>query len=690
MFLGYEPSWQDIFGTESGDLREMLRVQIDQSKGVVQLVGSCYGAEPPTVDEEFGRVSYTQYEALYARKRGKKVWYLFIDQNFPIDPHEPEPDELRNLQDAYRKKLQADTHIFHPLTSREGLEAGVLKLRDDLTRLRRGVKQWAVAVAVLLLVSVALGLVILRGQHRTNKEVVAAKEEMAAMTSELAKLRQGIAEYPRVEAQVRGSRSVEDQGAVQDAVYADLGKQLGVDPKVLREKLPQLAEQLKSKTDAPSYERANAAYVSGDHTAAERLSLQAAADLQKPGSTPSSETVRALKLAGLAAQKNYDYWTAMEHFHEAERQIDRQKAPDDWVEIEQAIADLFSEWGQPAEAEKVLRELIDFRDQRFGPENPETLRTRNRLAFTLNSEGRYQEAETEFRRNIELGEKILGPEHPDVLSSRAGLALLLSKQGQFWDSEVQYREIIKLREKVQGPTHPSTLRTRMGLANVLVEQARYEEAEPVYRETIKLNEKAFGPEHRSTLRASLALANLLFYEAKYDEAEALYRKIARLSEETVHADHPQTLQARAGLAEVLLQQGKYDEGETESRLVAALQEKVIGAEHPTTLRTRYTLARTLAAKGNYDGAVPEFREVLALDEKVLGPEHPDTLRTCLRFAQCLARAEKLDEASVFASRALEGMQKVFRPGHPTTREAQSLKDELDAKQASDRPAQAGG
>jgi len=45
-FLGYEPVWQDIFGTEGGDLREILRQQIDQCKGVVQLVGQCYGAEP--------------------------------------------------------------------------------------------------------------------------------------------------------------------------------------------------------------------------------------------------------------------------------------------------------------------------------------------------------------------------------------------------------------------------------------------------------------------------------------------------------------------------------------------------------------------------------------------------------------------------------------------------------------------
>ena len=72
-FLGYEPVWQDIFGTEGGDLRQMLRQQIDQCKGVVQLIGQAYGAEPPTPDEEFGRVSYTQYEALYADRKSTRL-----------------------------------------------------------------------------------------------------------------------------------------------------------------------------------------------------------------------------------------------------------------------------------------------------------------------------------------------------------------------------------------------------------------------------------------------------------------------------------------------------------------------------------------------------------------------------------------------------------------------------------------
>ncbi len=182
-FLGYEPVWQDIFGTESGDLRLMLRDKIDSCQGVVHLVGHCYGAEPPTPDEQFGRVSYTQYEALYARQKGKKVWYLFMDKSFPIDPHEPEPEELAQLQTAYREMLKVDTHLFHPLTSKEALEAGVLKLRDDLTQLRRGAKRWAIGVAALLCVLALMSAWLIWGQGETHREMGKIAEHFDALSS---------------------------------------------------------------------------------------------------------------------------------------------------------------------------------------------------------------------------------------------------------------------------------------------------------------------------------------------------------------------------------------------------------------------------------------------------------------------------------------------------------------------------
>jgi hypothetical protein len=156
-FLGYEPVWQDIFGTEQGDLRAMLRDKIDQSQGVVQIIGQRYGAEPPSPDPQFGRVSYTQYEALYAKQQGKKVWYLVVGSDFPADTADPEPPELRAMQQSYRDGLRGHS-LYHTIHTTEAMEASVLKLRNELNALRRGVRRWAIGVTAAL-VLIVVGVV---------------------------------------------------------------------------------------------------------------------------------------------------------------------------------------------------------------------------------------------------------------------------------------------------------------------------------------------------------------------------------------------------------------------------------------------------------------------------------------------------------------------------------------------------
>ncbi len=290
IFLGYQPVWQDIFGTESGDLRGLLRKQIDQCKGVVQLVGQSCGAEPSTPDEEFGRVSYTQYEALYARQRGKKIWYLLLDENFAADPHESEPDEKRGLQTAYRERVQADMHLYHPLNNHEALENRILKLRDELARLRRGVKQWAIAVAVLLVLSVGLGVGLLQRQQRTEQAVTAINEKMDKV------LRQGVIKYADVETQMR----LEHPNDLEERTYVELAKQLGVDWKVLRETLPGFAEQLKHAPNATTYERANAAFIGKAYAEAERLALKVVDEAQKASPPLIGDAAKAFNLAVVA------------------------------------------------------------------------------------------------------------------------------------------------------------------------------------------------------------------------------------------------------------------------------------------------------------------------------------------------------------------------------------------------------
>ena len=173
--LGYTPVIQEIFGTEPGDLRQVLRDKIDACEGLIQIVGQGYGAEPPTVDANYGRVSYTQFEFLYAREQKKKTWLIFagdactrdtpldrLDLPLPNDPAHPDPAsyqaERRALQLAYRDKRRNDGHLYYDATGDTDLDLKVERLRDELAKLRQAFNLWqnkvlrAFAVVFVLLV----------------------------------------------------------------------------------------------------------------------------------------------------------------------------------------------------------------------------------------------------------------------------------------------------------------------------------------------------------------------------------------------------------------------------------------------------------------------------------------------------------------------------------------------------------
>jgi tetratricopeptide (TPR) repeat protein len=658
-FLGYEPEWQDIFGTEEGDLRAMLRRRIDASKGLVQLLGKCYGAEPPSIDEQFGRVSYTQFEALYAKAKGKKVWYLFLDDSFPTDQHQEEGSEKRKLQTNYRSQIKAETHLFHPLSSTEGLEASVLKLRDDLTRLRRGIRRWSAFVGVLLVLSVGLSVWLLESQRGSKKQLKAVEEK-------LEKLQQGINSFAEMQNKVRQEQPDQKPEQLEQRTYEELAKELGIDAGKLREQLPRFAEEVKKSPNATTYERANAAYVAKDYNEAERLALAAADQARRANPPKNAEAIKAFELTAWAAEKRIEYADALKQLKAAEVLTDRIRDAGEWARVQFAIAWVLNDQGRYNDAARILNEVLKEREQLLGPEHPDTLATRRRLAIALVNQGRQGEAETEFRTLISLEEKVLGIEHPETLAARNGLANALYRGGKFAEAETEYRAVIKLSEKVLGSEHPDTLNTRMNLASDLYSQGKYTEAETEHRDVIRLKEKMLGLEHPDTLASRQNLASVLDAQGKYAEAESEYRSVIALLEKVLGPEHPNTLVARSNLAVVFYEQGKYAEAETEYREVIKLEQKVFGPEHPGTLGARNNLAGVLDAEGKLAEAETEDRTVIQLKEKALGPEHPDTLATRTDLAGVLDHQGRYAEAESEYRAVVQLKEKVVGPEHPDT------------------------
>src|SRR5512135_1579584 len=91
---GFPPDYQTVW--------EILRQRILECDAVICLVGYAYGREPRNVPPGFRRRSYTQMEFDIAHALGKPVFVFRADDPSALDRHEPEPEELRNLQEQYR------------------------------------------------------------------------------------------------------------------------------------------------------------------------------------------------------------------------------------------------------------------------------------------------------------------------------------------------------------------------------------------------------------------------------------------------------------------------------------------------------------------------------------------------------------------------------------------------------------
>ena len=97
--LGYTFVIQEIFGTEPGDLRKVLRDKIDACEGLIQMVGQGYGAEPPTVDADSFRALDISVSIGFgrARTRAERTTLASVMAAGPFRNHEGDDPLVEGL-----------------------------------------------------------------------------------------------------------------------------------------------------------------------------------------------------------------------------------------------------------------------------------------------------------------------------------------------------------------------------------------------------------------------------------------------------------------------------------------------------------------------------------------------------------------------------------------------------------------
>ncbi|MBI5385961.1 MAG: tetratricopeptide repeat protein [Verrucomicrobia bacterium] len=245
--------------------------------------------------------------------------------------------------------------------------------------------------------------------------------------------------------------------------------------------------------------------------------------------------------------------------------------------------------GRYEEAIAQGRQAVNHLQRALGPEDPDTLASRNNLAEDLRAQGKHAEAEKEHRTVLALRERVLGPEHPDTLASRNNLAEDLRAQGKHAEAEKEHRAVLAIFERVLGPEHPNTLQSRNNLAIALDDQGQHAEAELEHRTVLALKERVLGPEHPDTLASRNNLANALDFQGKHAEAEQEHRAVLALRERVLGPEHPDVFQSCHNLAICLKDQKKKAEALGFSRRALEGWRKSLGEEHPHTKNAKKLL-----------------------------------------------------------------------------------------------------
>ncbi len=664
----------------------MLRRRIDGSVGVVQLVGLCHGFEPSQPDPQFGRVSYTQLEALYGQQRGRKVWYLILDETFPTDPRESEPEELAKLQAAYRQRLLDSGKIYHPIRSVDALKAAALGLRNDLESLRRRGKRWAGLVVVLLITIAAIVVWMTEAQNRQTGAISALAEKQEHQTGGLEKvigqqdkLLQVTRELAKTLAVQHASERSENEEAPLARAYATLEKKHGLAPGTLQRELPRFAAELIARPDAPALDKANALFVQKNFSEAESTALRVKEAVLAAAPKAVGDAINAFELAGWSAEAQQQLGRALDHFNAASALTSRARDPMEWVRVQHSIGDVLYKQGRPRESEAVLREVLIENEKALGADDPKTARSRNDLANSMQARGSYVEAEELHRAVLATFQHTLGPEHPDTLKSQNNLGRVLNEQGRFTEAEKVFREVLDCRKRLLGLKHHETLGTWGLLAQAISGSGRQTEAEQEYRAILKIEEAVDGAEHPDTLATRNNLAAMLSEHKKHADSENEHRAVLAIRRRVLGARHPSTLTSQMNVASALHYQARYAEAEKEYRMAAESLSDVLGPTHPDTLAARSGLAAVLNRRGNHGAAEEENRSILALQERELGPAHPDVLLSCYNLAWALEAQKKLGDALAFAKRAEHGRTTIWETEHPDSKKAKRLRERIETR-----------
>ena len=189
-----------------------------------------------------------------------------------------------------------------------------------------------------------------------------------------------------------------------------------------------------------------------------------------------------------------------------------------------------------------LARFVEIRERVLGLDHPDTLTSRNNLAYAYQSAGDLTRAIPLYEQTLTDRERVLGPDHPDTLTSRNNLAAAYQTAGDLTRAIPLYEQTLTDRERVLGPDHPNTLTSRNNLAGAYDTAGDLTRAIPLFEQTLTDRERVLGPDHPDTITSRYNLAHAYWVDDRKPQAAKMFLSVAADALRIMGPDHPTTKQ----------------------------------------------------------------------------------------------------------------------------------------------------
>jgi tetratricopeptide (TPR) repeat protein/predicted Ser/Thr protein kinase len=312
-----------------------------------------------------------------------------------------------------------------------------------------------------------------------------------------------------------------------------------------------------------------------------------------------------------------------------------------------SLAHIERESGALDEAERLMEQTLELRQQALGPEHGDLANTLTNLALVIEAKGDYAEARALYERALAIVQERLGADHPENAPILGSLADVYRLAGEYEQAKQALTRALEIKEKVYGPEHPGVATTLHNLALVLESMGAHAEARPLHERCLSIFEKKIGPEHPQLAMALSGFADNLRMAGEYEQALAVHERALAMKEKLMGPEHTSVADSLASIALVHQAMGELDLAKTASERALAMLEKQLGTEHPQLAYPLFTLAEIALAQTRPADALPLAERSLLLREKA-GSAPAEIAKTRFLVARALwdtgARAKAIERA----------------------------------------------